>query len=92
MSEFAVPHSQVLIETIMARVALGLIALHVVDDSFVQPQPGTYAADHLVSGFVPLAVLGLAAWAYPRLRAGFRAVIALTLVIFGVVTGIEAVY
>ena len=37
MSEFAVPHSQVLIETIMARVALGLIALHVVDDSFLQP-------------------------------------------------------
>jgi hypothetical protein len=37
--------------------AIGLIALHVVDDSFVQPQPGTSAADHLVSGLVPLAAL-----------------------------------
>ncbi len=92
MSEFAVPHSQVLIETIMARVALGLIALHVVDDNFLQPQPGTSASDHLVSGLVPLALLVIAAWAYPRLRAGFRAVIALTLGLFGVVTGIEAVY
>ena len=79
-------------ETIVARVAIGLIALHVVDDNFLQPQPGTSASDHLVSGLVPLAVLVLAAWAYPRLRAGFRAVIAMTLGLFGVVTGIEAVY
>jgi uncharacterized protein len=41
-------------------VAVGVIALHVVDDSFLQPQPGTSAADHLVSGLAPLAVLGLA--------------------------------
>ena len=46
--------------------AVSLIALHIVDDSFVQPQPGTSAADHLVSGLVPLAVLALAAFAYPR--------------------------
>ena len=76
----------------MARVALGLIALHVVDDNFLQPEPGTSASDHLVSGLVPLALLVIAAWAYPRLRAGLRAVIALTLGLFGVVTGIEAVY
>jgi fermentation-respiration switch protein FrsA (DUF1100 family) len=77
---------------VVARVAIGLIALHVVDDNFLQPQPGTSAAEHLVSGLVPIAVLGLAAWAYPRLRAGFRAIIALTLGLFGVVAGIEAVY
>jgi hypothetical protein len=35
---------------ILFVVALGAIALHVVDDSFVQPQPGTSAGDHLVSG------------------------------------------
>ena len=42
------------------------IALHVLDDSFLQPPPGTSAGDHLVSGLVPLAVLALAAWTYPR--------------------------
>ena len=40
--------------------AIGVIALHVVDDNYLQPQPGTSAGDHVVSGLVPLAVLGLA--------------------------------
>ena len=84
--------TRVLSETVVARTALGVIALHVADDSFLQPQPGTSAGDHLVSGLVPLAVLVLAAWAYPRLRAGLRAVIALVLGGFGIVTGVEAVY
>jgi hypothetical protein len=79
-------------EAVVASVALGLIALHVVDDSFLQPQPGTSATDHLVSGLVPLAVLALAAWGYPRLRAGLRAIVALALGVLGAVTGVEAVY
>jgi uncharacterized protein len=70
----------------------GLIALHVVDDSWVQPQPGTSAADHLVSGLVPLAVLGVAAAVYPRVRGGARAAIALLVGAFGIVAGIEAVH
>ena len=76
----------------VARVALGVIALHVADDNFLQPQPGTSAGDHLVSGLVPLAVIALAAWGYPRLRAGLQAVVALFFGIFGIVTGIEAGY
>lgn len=79
-------------EALVARVALGLIALHVADDSFLQPEPGTSASDHVVGGLVPLAVLGLAAWGYPRLRAGFRATIALILGGFGVIVGIEGAY
>jgi MYXO-CTERM domain-containing protein len=67
--------------------ALVVIAVHVVDDNFLQPQPGTSAADHLVSGLVPLAVLGLAAAAYPRLRAGLRAAIALALGLLGIAIG-----
>ena len=59
-------------ETLIFRIGLALIALHVLDDNFVQPQPGTSPGDHLVSGLVPLALLGLAAWAYPRLRGGRR--------------------
>ena len=84
--------SRALTESVVARAAIGLIALHVADDSFFQPQPGTSAADHLVSGLIPLAVLALAAWGYPRLRAGLRATIALVIGGFGIVTGIEAVY
>ena len=59
--------------------AVGAIALHVVDDNFIQPQPGTSAGDHLFSGLIPLAVLGLAAWAYLRVGPGARATIALSL-------------
>ncbi len=70
----------------------GLVALHVVDDSFLEPQPGTSATDHLAGGLVPLAVLGLAAVAYPRLRAGWRAVLALLLGVFGLGTASEAWY
>jgi len=79
-------------EALVARVALALIALHIVDDSFLQPEPGTSASDHVVGGLVPLAVLGLAAWGYPRLRAGLRAAVALILGGFGVIVGIEGVY
>ena len=72
--------------------SLALIALHVIDDSFLQPQPGTSAADHLVSGLVPLTALALAAAAYLRVRAGGRAVIALVAGFFGVAAGVEAVH
>ena len=67
-----------------------MIALHVIDDSFLQPEPGTSAGDHLVSGLVPLALLGPAAATYPRLRAGARAVVALLSGAFGIATGAEA--
>jgi uncharacterized protein len=69
-----------------------LIGIHVLDDNFVQPQPGTSAGDHLVSGLVPLAVLALAAAFYPRLRAGLRALIALVIGVFGIVAGLEGWY
>jgi len=73
------------------RIALAVIAVHVVDDSFVQPQSGTSPADHLVSGLAVLAALALAAWAYPRLRGGRRGALALLFGFFGVVAGVEAV-
>ena len=71
---------------------LALIAVHVIDDSFVQPQPGTSAPDHLVSGLLPLALLALAAWAYPRLRGGRQGAMALAFGVLGIAAGIEAVY
>jgi uncharacterized protein len=76
-------------ETVLFLVAIAAIAVHVVDDNFVQPEPGMSAGDHLVSGLVPLALLALAAWAYPRLRGGWRAALALTFGVLGIAAGIE---
>ena len=79
-------------ETILFLVAIALIALHVLDDNFLQPQPGTSPGDHLVSGLVPLALLGLAAWAHPRLRGSRRSALALTFGVLGIAGGIEGYY
>jgi dienelactone hydrolase len=76
----------------LARLALGVIGLHVVDDNFLQPEPGISPADHLVSGLVPLAFVVAAGVAYARLRAGFRATLALLFGFFGVLGGTEAAY
>jgi hypothetical protein len=64
-------------ETILVLACLGAVGLYLLDDAFVHPEPGTGAGDHLVSGLVPTAILVALAVLYPRLRAGFRAVIAL---------------
>jgi dienelactone hydrolase len=70
-----------------ATVAFAVIGVHILDDNFLQPQPGTSAADHLVSGLAPLAFLLVVAAAYPRLRAGLRAVIAIVVGVLGAVAG-----
>ncbi len=72
--------------------ALAVLAVHVIGDSFVAPRSGTTAADHLVSGLVPLAALALAAWAFPRLRPGTGGALALTLGVFGLAASGEAVH
>ena len=76
-------------ERIVFLAAVSVIAVHVLDDSFVQPEDGTSAGDHLVSGLLPLAALGIAAAVYPRARAGVRATIALLIGMFGIVAGLE---
>jgi len=76
----------------LARLAISGIALHVVDDNFLQPPPGTGPGDHLVSGLVPLALLALVAWAYPRLRGGRRGALALLVGFLGLSTGVEALH
>ena len=77
----------------LARLALGIAALHVVDDNFLQPQPGTSAADHLVGGLVQAGLLVLFAWAYPRLRPGLRGALAIFVGLFIAIMGIgEAGY
>jgi fermentation-respiration switch protein FrsA (DUF1100 family) len=76
----------------LATLAMGVVGLHVVDDNFLQPNPGTSAADHLVSGLVPLALLVVAGVLYARVRSGARAAIALLAGFFGVLAGTEAVH
>jgi hypothetical protein len=74
------------------RTATAVLALHVADDRFIHPQPGTSAGDHLVSGLVPLALLALAFWGFPRLRAGAQGLLAMTLGLLAVAGAVEGVY
>jgi uncharacterized protein len=76
----------------VVSVAAGVVALHVADDNFLQPNAGTSAGDHLFAGLVPLALLVGAAALYGRIRAGAQATIALVLGFIGVLFGIEAVH
>jgi uncharacterized protein len=78
-------------ETGLARVALGVGALHTVDDNFLQPETGMSAGDHLWGGLVQVGLFVLFAWAYPRLRAGVRATLAIFVGIFTITMGFEAV-
>jgi uncharacterized protein len=75
------------LETTLAVTGFVVIAVHILDDNFFQPQPGTSAGDHLVSGLVPSAVFLGAAVAFPHLGAGLQATLALTLGVLGVVIG-----
>jgi fermentation-respiration switch protein FrsA (DUF1100 family) len=79
-------------ETVLVFAAVGLVAIHSLDDNFVQPQPGTLAGDHLVSGLVPLAVLAAALALHTRSRPGVRAVIALLLGFLALLVSSESVY
>ena len=72
--------------------AVGLVGLHIVDDNFLQPEPGTSAGDHLASGLVPIAVLAACAVVYPRLRAGARAYVSMTLGALAIAIGTPGMY
>jgi dienelactone hydrolase len=66
-------------ESVLFGIAIGIVAIHATVDSFVAPEPATSAGDHLPRGLVTLALLGLAAAVFPRLRAGGRAAVAAVL-------------
>jgi len=77
------------LDTTIVRVLTAVVGLHVVDDNFLQPNAGTSAADHLLGGLVPLALLVGAAVAYPRLRPFARGVTAFLIGLFGLAVGLE---
>jgi uncharacterized protein len=79
-------------ERAIFRIGAAVAAVHVVDDTLVQPPAGTPRTDHLVSALVPLALLALAAWAYPRLRGTVRGALALTVGLMTAALGVEAAH
>jgi hypothetical protein len=80
------------LETAIVRASLAAVALHVLDDNYLQPQPGTSASDHLASGLIPVAILLGVAVVYPRLRPGARAAVAMTFGALCLSFGFPAVY
>jgi uncharacterized protein len=75
-------------ETWLFRGAMAIAAIAAIDDAFVHPEPGTSAGDHLASGLVPFGVACVLALAYPRLRAGLRAVAALVCGVLALTAGV----
>jgi uncharacterized protein len=75
-------------ETAIARAAIAVIGLHYADIAFIQPEPGTSAGDHLVSGLAPVALLAALAAFYPKLRAGLRGSLAIPLGVFALGSGV----
>jgi hypothetical protein len=71
---------------------VALTALHIVDDAFLQPQPGTSASDHLARGLVPLVVAALSLFAFRRARPGARAALAFAWSFAALLSGTEAIY
>ena len=74
------------------RLAAGVVALHVADDNFLQPNPGRRPPTTSPAGSCPIALLVAAGVFYDRMRAGARATVALLTGWFGVLVGTEAVY
>jgi fermentation-respiration switch protein FrsA (DUF1100 family)/uncharacterized membrane protein YidH (DUF202 family) len=66
-------------DVLVFSVATAALALHVVVDWFIAPEPGTAASDHLLPGAASLAVVAIAAAVYPWLPAGGRAAFAMVL-------------
>src|SRR5918992_1482987 len=73
---------------------LGIVAvgLHIVDDNYLQPEPGTSAGDHLTSGLVPLAIPAAVTVLYPRMGGGLRAGIAMTFGAIAITIGVPGAY
>jgi hypothetical protein len=80
------------VERTLAVASLTAIAVHVLVENYVLPQPGTSAGDHLASGLIPVAILVAVAALYPRLRAGARAATAMTLGAIGIAIGFPGAY
>ena len=74
--------------TTIVRIATAVALLHAVDDAFFNRQPGVPLGQHALAALIALGS-GLAAIAaFPRLRPGLRAAIALVFGVFALVNGV----
>jgi hypothetical protein len=54
------------------------IVLYVLVDTLVALEPGAKRSDHVLAAAVPVAIVAVSVWLYPRLRPGLRAALALS--------------
>ena len=87
----AATSDQLLVSQRQAFVASGIIAVHIVDDNYFQPEWGGIA-DHVASGLVPLVAVATLLWLRLRLRGGARAVTTLLLGLVGLMVSSEALF
>jgi hypothetical protein len=69
------------------RGATAVALLHAVDDAWLNRQPGVPLGQHALAAVIALAAGIAAVVAFPRLRPGFRAAIALVFGVFAIVNG-----
>ena len=74
-------------ETLLFRGATAVALLHAVDDAWLNRQPGVGLGQHALAAVISLAAGIAAIAAFPRLRPGLRAAIALVFGVFAMVNG-----
>src|SRR4051794_39022525 len=79
-------------ERAIVRAGAAVLALHVIDDTLIQPPAGPPAAPPALTARARLAPLALAGWAYPRLRGTARGALAVVLGLAAATVGIEAAH
>jgi hypothetical protein len=67
------------LEITSVRAAIGALALHLAVDATLALEPGVSIGDHWSAALVPIALLSIAAWWYPRAKPGLRAATVLSL-------------
>jgi hypothetical protein len=75
-------------ETAVFRAAMGVIAVALIEDAVVFPEPGTSAGDHVAALLVPLLVALVLAWTFPRMHGGTRAAVSVACGTLALVAGI----
>jgi fermentation-respiration switch protein FrsA (DUF1100 family) len=74
-------------ETLIFRTATAVALVHALDDAFLNRQPGVDWDQHALAAAISLAAGVGAIIAFPRLRPGFRAAIALVFGVFAITNG-----
>jgi dienelactone hydrolase len=88
MSTIALAPSRLRVtETTVFTAAVGVAALHAIDDAFLNRQPGVGLGQHALAAIVALAGSAAAVYAYPRVRPSLRALIAFALGVLAATNG-----